>query len=193
MLNLSFLALSIDQVASTKWTTTLQSASMYTFHCTVLAHGARKPDSEWGKMGSNALNSTTDRNEQKMASGLLLLACWKEMKNSLLWDRECRLTEFVSSSSAKVMEAYARAIQTVDVKTCFLEPTNCISQYVLYLRHMGVIPKYIMFYIKNWVEFYVTFQCFLWTIFTHNQVLLRSLVLLPLHRMFQVSLMCPLH
>lgn len=57
--------------------------------------------------------------------------------------------EFFPSSSVKVMEAYATAIQTANAKTGFLEPTNCISQYVLYLKHMGVIPKYIVFYIKS--------------------------------------------
>lgn len=132
---------------------------MYTFHHTGLAYGARKPGGEGGKMGSNALSSLTDKTERKRALGLLLLSGGRKWR-ILCPGTEGRWPEVLPSRSAKAMVAYAGAMQTAEEETCFPHPADCISQYVLYLRHMGATPKYIMFYIKIWVEFCTPFQCF---------------------------------
>lgn len=108
-----FLASSIYQVASSKWTATLQSVPRHTFGHTVLARAARKPGSEWGGMGSN-LNPLQTRLHARWHWGFC--SCWLAGNPLHLWDRGYRHKEFFPSRSAKVIEAYMRAIQTVDCK-----------------------------------------------------------------------------
>lgn len=80
------------------------------------------------------------------------------MKNALPWDRE-QVTRSVPQQICKSNGGISQR-RTAEEKSCFADPADCISQYVLYLRHMGATPKYIMFYIKIWVEFCIPFQCF---------------------------------